>query len=166
MINLFCLQIFLRCSSSSRLSEVSIYLEEPTTCNYILTVEAAFLCPLLKSTDELGMFSFPSGGIESLEKALEKGHQEKQEGADETKNKEDSEMMKTTKDITKETLKEDSTRTDRDADQSTSDPSEQPQSYDGYDSGDELDEEGNMKQKQDDGNDDKETQDLESKHGN
>ena len=37
-----------------RASQISLFLEEPTTCNYILTVKAAFLCPLLHNTDQQG----------------------------------------------------------------------------------------------------------------
>lgn len=49
----------LRCGKSARTSSISMFLEEPTTCNYILTVEAAFLCPLLQNTDEHGLFTLP-----------------------------------------------------------------------------------------------------------
>lgn len=36
-----------------------MYLEEPTTCSYILTVEGKFVCDLLESTDQYGMFQYP-----------------------------------------------------------------------------------------------------------
>ena len=39
---------------------MSLYLEEPTTCSYTLTVEAQFICPLLELTDEYGIFRIPS----------------------------------------------------------------------------------------------------------
>ena len=34
---------------------MTIFLEEPTTCSYTLTVEATFLCPLLEATNEIGL---------------------------------------------------------------------------------------------------------------
>ena len=34
---------------------MTIFLEEPSTCSYTLTVEATFLCPLLESTNEIGL---------------------------------------------------------------------------------------------------------------
>ena len=40
---------------------MTIFLEETNTCNYILTIEAAFPA-------EVGQFVFTSGGFESLEK--------------------------------------------------------------------------------------------------
>lgn len=51
--------VLFRCSKSSRPSQISIFLEEPTTCNYILTMEASFLCPLLQDTDEFGGLRLP-----------------------------------------------------------------------------------------------------------
>lgn len=54
-----------RCSESASVSQISLFLEEPTTCNYVLTVEATFLCPLLHNTDEFGLFSWSRGaGLE------------------------------------------------------------------------------------------------------
>jgi hypothetical protein len=49
-----------RCSKSASSSQISIFLEEPTTCTYVLTVEAAFLCLLLEETDEYGLFNLKS----------------------------------------------------------------------------------------------------------
>lgn len=54
---MMCVFAVFRCSKSARASQISLFLEEPTTCNYILTVEASFLCPLLHSTDDMGLFS-------------------------------------------------------------------------------------------------------------
>jgi len=49
---------FHRCLKSSKSSQISLYLEEPTTCSYILTVEGGFICPLLETADEYGMLHY------------------------------------------------------------------------------------------------------------
>ena len=51
--------LFLRCVESSNPSQVSLYLEEPSTCSYVLTVEGSFICKLLETTDEHGLFHYP-----------------------------------------------------------------------------------------------------------
>ena len=38
---------------------MSLYLEEPSTCSYILTVEGNFVCKLLETADEHGLFHYP-----------------------------------------------------------------------------------------------------------
>ena len=47
-----------RCLKTSKSSQISLYLEEPTTCSYILTVEGTFVCPLLDTTDEYGIIHY------------------------------------------------------------------------------------------------------------
>lgn len=49
-------QVRFKCVQSGRLTQVSLYLEETTTCSYILTVEGKFICPLLDAVDEHGLF--------------------------------------------------------------------------------------------------------------
>lgn len=39
---------------------ISLYLEEPTPCTYSLTVEGNFVCPLLLTADEFGVFQLQS----------------------------------------------------------------------------------------------------------
>ena len=48
-----------RCVTTTKQSQVTIFLEEPTTCSYTLTVEAGFLCPLLERTNEFGLILLP-----------------------------------------------------------------------------------------------------------
>lgn len=45
-----------RCVPDARPSQITLYLEEPSLCSYILTVEASFICDLLQTVDEHGMF--------------------------------------------------------------------------------------------------------------
>ena len=49
---------FHRCLKSSKSSQISLYLEEPTTCSYVLTVEGGFVCPLLETVDEYGILHY------------------------------------------------------------------------------------------------------------
>ena len=71
MLTQFCVFPSLpRCSTSGSHSQISISLEEPTTCNYILTLEAEFICTLLEETDELGQFVIPSEDLTGAEKNL------------------------------------------------------------------------------------------------
>ena len=132
---------------------MSIYLEEPTTCNYILTVEAAFLCPLLKNTDELGMFTFPSGGIESLEKAMkEKDGKDNRDGKEgrrkETDKEENSESQQEV--VVKrggtelKKLKEETDENNKN-EQEEYDQRKKNSRFDGYNTEDELDDKGNPK---------------------
>ena len=122
---------------------MSIYLEEPTTCNYILTVEAAFLCPLLKTTDSLGMFSFPSKGIESLEKAL-KSPSGRDEGKEESQHS--SERGDSVQDVSG---KKDGTEWKKEKIMTGEDirrnEEGQREGFGEYDDGKELDDEGNEK---------------------
>ena len=48
-----------RCVKTTKASQVTIFLEEPTTCSYTLTVEASFLCPLLEKTNDIGLIVLP-----------------------------------------------------------------------------------------------------------
>ncbi len=45
-----------RCIKTAKSSQISLYLEEPATCSYTLTVEGAFVCTLLDHLDEHGVF--------------------------------------------------------------------------------------------------------------
>ena len=45
-----------RCVPDARPSQITLYLEEPSLCSYVLTVEAGFICDLLQTVDEYGMF--------------------------------------------------------------------------------------------------------------
>lgn len=46
-----------RCTKTGKSSQISLYLEEPATCSYILTVEGAFVCALLEHLEEDGLFN-------------------------------------------------------------------------------------------------------------
>ncbi len=46
-----------RCIKTAKLSQISLYLEEPATCSYTLTVEGGFVCTLLEHLDEHGVFN-------------------------------------------------------------------------------------------------------------
>ena len=54
--------MFHRCLTKATPSQISLYLEEPAPCTYILTVEGSFICPLLETVDEFGIFHYPSQG--------------------------------------------------------------------------------------------------------
>ena len=45
-----------RCLKTGKQSQVSLYLEEQTTCSYSLTVEGMFVCSLLDHIDSTGVF--------------------------------------------------------------------------------------------------------------
>ena len=63
-----------RCVKTSKSTQISLYLEEPTTCNYILTVEGAFICTLLQHLDDYGIFD-----KESFEEQFAANEAEKKE---------------------------------------------------------------------------------------
>lgn len=49
-------EVQLKClENSTSKSRVSLYLMEPKTCNYILTVESQFLCDVIVAADEDGL---------------------------------------------------------------------------------------------------------------
>lgn len=49
-----------RCIPGGKSSQVSLYLEETTPCNYSMTIEAGFVCVLLETVNEYGLFHFTS----------------------------------------------------------------------------------------------------------
>eukprot|EP00731_Ephydatia_muelleri_P033341 Em0028g16a len=49
-------QVKFKCVPDARPSQITLYLEEPSLCSYVLTVEAGFICDLLQTVDEYGMF--------------------------------------------------------------------------------------------------------------
>ena len=49
----------LKCIKNAKPSQVSIFLEEPSSCNYIMTVEASYICDLLKYVDADGIIQWP-----------------------------------------------------------------------------------------------------------
>ena len=51
---------FHRCINKGKASGIALYLEEPTPCSYSLTVEGSFVCSLLETMDEFGVFYFRS----------------------------------------------------------------------------------------------------------
>lgn len=54
-------EVQLKClENSTSKSKVSLYLMEPKTCNYILTVESPFLCDVIDAADEDGLITVDS----------------------------------------------------------------------------------------------------------
>ena len=49
----------LKCMKNAKPSQVSIFLEEPTPCSYVMTVEAGYICDLLNYVDEDGIIQWP-----------------------------------------------------------------------------------------------------------
>jgi endoplasmic reticulum lectin 1 len=49
-------EVKFRCVESPSSSSVAVYLLEPNTCEYALSVESSLFCPFLKSADEFGLF--------------------------------------------------------------------------------------------------------------
>ncbi|KAL5474831.1 hypothetical protein EMCRGX_G026850 [Ephydatia muelleri] len=45
-------QVKFKCVPDARPSQITLYLEEPSLCSYVLTVEAGFICDLLQTVDE------------------------------------------------------------------------------------------------------------------
>ena len=51
------------------MNALTLYLLEPNPCNYILGMEAPFLCPLIESADENGLFTFDPSSVHKVEHA-------------------------------------------------------------------------------------------------
>lgn len=49
----------MRCKAGDHPSQVAMSLDEPSTCNYILTVESPIFCPLLESAGDNGKLKIP-----------------------------------------------------------------------------------------------------------
>ncbi|KAJ8045769.1 Endoplasmic reticulum lectin 1 [Holothuria leucospilota] len=49
-------QVKLKCKENVSKSAVTLYLVEPSVCNYVLGVESSLLCPLFENADEYGLF--------------------------------------------------------------------------------------------------------------
>ena len=86
-----------RCVKSAKPSQISLYLEEPTTCTYSLTVEGAFVCTLLAHTDEYGIFD-----LDSYEAAKDETKVEEEAGNTEETNDVVEAAKKSTDDVTED----------------------------------------------------------------
>ncbi|XP_071962419.1 endoplasmic reticulum lectin 1-like [Antedon mediterranea] len=51
-------QVRLKCKETLKLPAVSLSLQEPLTCDYILTIESSIFCPLLSTVDVNGLFNY------------------------------------------------------------------------------------------------------------
>lgn len=49
-------EVKLKCVDNPSPSAIAVYLLEPKTCEYTLGVESSLLCPLLKQSDDYGLF--------------------------------------------------------------------------------------------------------------
>lgn len=49
-------EVKLKCSDNPSPSAIVVYLLEPKTCEYTLGVESTLLCPILKQSDDYGLF--------------------------------------------------------------------------------------------------------------